>query len=195
MTAPFDLAEVRPEPIVTPDPDDRVPFFRPSGETGDADAKSPGSGKRPGIFAGKNRVASPKLSSRASKPKPDVPKLSPGHRGKIADFYRVVGAGIRPFDELLGETIVEQADACAKSVYDFAQENEAVRRAILAFTTVSASGALIFAHLPIILVAARHTKNDNVRMGAASTMVMLKFMQANEASDAFEQSEKAEDAS
>lgn len=184
-TETFSMADLQPEPIATT-PDDRVPHFRPSGETGDA---APAIRKeRPGIFAGRGNRAAPKLSAAPRKrPKDTPPKLAPGHRQKIADFYRVVGAGIRPFDELLGETIVDQADACAKSVYDFAQENDAVRRAILAFTTVSAGGALLFAHLPILLVAIRHTKNEQLRTGAATTMVMLKFMESQEANQAFEE--------
>lgn len=132
-----------------------------------------------------------------AKPKREAPpKLTPGVQKQLVGIYELIGASVRPFDEFAGDTIIEQAPKCAKSVYDLAQTNDNVRRLILSMTQTSAIGAVIFAHLPIVLAFMRHSKNDNVKGFAAGTMMALKFADAQTVGDLFPQNdeENTEDA-
>ena len=179
MTAPtLDFAS-----LTTEDVPDGVPNHRAtSGERGD---NPRGPVKPRAGFFGRTGGAS---SNRVTNEKPrreSPPKLSPGMKQSLSDFYQFIGATIRPFDEYTGDTIIEQADKCADSVYKLAQSNDAVRRVVIALTTTSVSGAVIMAHLPIILAIARHSKNDRVKMTAAGTMMALKFADAQQTADLF----------
>lgn len=144
---------------------------------------------RPGIFGrvtgtgGSSRMR--KGPGRPPKETAEVPKLAPHMKKKITDFYILVGGLITPFDQLTGQQFIDQAPKCGAAVYDFAQENAMFRRVLQGFLTTSMWGALIFAHLPIILVALRHSKRDGVRFTAASMMVALKLMEQSEAEEAF----------
>jgi hypothetical protein len=183
VTAPtIDFSDVKPEPV-------GVPNWQPetSGTTGDAPLNgATGEGKtRPGIFAAKRGPGRPPKLAAPTKAKTDVPKLGPHMRQKITDFYILIGGLIMPMDPLAGETIIEQAPLCGKAVYDYAQENAAFRRVIQGFLTTSMAGALIFAHLPIILVLLRHSKNDGVKLGAGSMMVAMKMMSKEDAEKVF----------
>lgn len=140
-----------------------------SGESGEPRKRSGIFGRTGGASANRANNERPKRERAAP------PKLTPGMRGQLENLYLGIGAMIRPFDELMGDTIIEQAPKCARSVYDLAQSNDAVRRAIIALTTTSATGAVVMAHLPIILVAARHSKNERVKTGAMTTMMGLKM--------------------
>lgn len=167
--------------LTTEDVPDGVPNHRAtSGERGD----SPRGPVKPRLF-GRTGGAS---SNRATNEKPhkeSPPKLSPGMKGSLEDFYSFVGASIRPFDEFTGDTIIEQAKPCADSVYKLAQSNDAVRRAVIALTTTSVTGAVLMAHLPILLAIARHSKNEKVRGTAAGTMMALKFADAAQTQNLF----------
>lgn len=169
--------------LTTEEIPDGVPNHRASsGETGEKPrmAASRLFGRTGGASSNRATNTRPPKRERES-----PPPLKPGMKGQLSDFYQGVGAMLRPFDELLGDTIIEQADKCADSVYKLAQTNDAVRRAILAFATTSASGAVIMAHLPIFLVAARHSKSDRVRSTAMGTMIAVRMMEANEAQRVF----------
>lgn len=170
--------------LATEDVPDGVPNHRAtSGERGEK-LTTPRGPVKPRLF-GRTGGAS---SNRADNEKPrkeSPPKLSPGMKQNLSDFYQFIGATIRPFDEFTGDTIIEQADKCADSVYKLAQSNDAVRRVVIALTTTSVSGAVLMAHLPIILAIARHSKNEKVRGTAAGTMMALKFADAAQTADLF----------
>lgn len=179
MSAPtVDLGSLSVEDIP-----DGVPNHRAtSGERGekpiDREAKPRG-------FFGRTGGASSNKATNEKPRKDSPPKLSPGMKQNLSDFYQFIGATIRPFDEFTGDTIIEQADKCADSVYKLAQSNDAVRRVVIALTTTSVSGAVMMAHLPIVLAIARHSKNDKVRTTAAGTMLALKFADAAQTENLF----------
>lgn len=193
VTSALDLTTINPEPTGKPD-------WKPesSGVSGEPLSGSTGEEKgRPGIFAGiggprRGPGRPPKMVAKPKAEKADVPKLGPHMRQKITDFYILVGGLVMPMDKLAGETIIEQAPLCGKAVYDYAQENAAFRRVIQGFLTTSMMGALIFAHLPIILVLLRHSRNDGVKLTAASMMVAMKMMSQDEADKVFPDPDKAE---
>lgn len=177
VTTPLiDLGALKPEPLGDGIPD----FHASSGESGEPrvspSSDSPGVETRPGLL-GRRRAASPPKSKTA---KQSVPKLPVGARKKIADAYRFIGAFMTPFDEVIAEEIVSQADACAEAVYNLAQENEEVRRVIYGFITTSVWGAVVAAHLPIMLaVTARKASNPKLKMTAMGTYAMMKMSDKN----------------
>jgi hypothetical protein len=61
-----------------------------------------------------------------------------------------------PFDQICGGSVIQQAPACAKSLDELAYQNEAVRRALVAILETSAWGAVIAAHLPIMIAVMMH---------------------------------------
>lgn len=184
MTAPVvDFATLAPEDIPEGVPNHKAS----SGERGEPRMATRGPVKGRKIF-GRTGGASSEFAAN-EKPREAPPQLKPGVKRQLNDFYQFVGASVRPFDAVLGDTIIEQADKCAESVYNLAQSNDAVRRAIIALTTTSAMGAVMMAHLPIILVALRHSKNDTVRNTAMSTMIAVKLSDAKAANDLFNGSE------
>jgi hypothetical protein len=187
-TTAFDPRDARPERYSTePTPDDnQVPNWRAaSGETGEKPRLfSDGPAKdehRSGLF-GTGRAG----VRKAAKPRKTVPPLTNKHKQALTKFYMFFGASVRPFDEFVGDTIIEQAPECAASVYDLAQQNDAFRQMILAFTTTSMWGAVVMAHLPIVLALARHSKNMSVKTTAAATFVALKMGTQEQAESLFD---------
>lgn len=183
MTAPTDfLSDTQPIPVGVPD------HLASSGQSGEpTNVIRTEGGTRPGIFGRgtRTRADKPALASKPKKERSDIPKLGPHMRQKITDFYILIGGMIMPFDQMAGETFIEQAPKCGKAVYDYAQENAAFRRVIQGFLTTSMTGALIFAHLPIILVLLRHSRREGIRLTAASMMVAMKMMDQETANDVF----------
>lgn len=178
MTAPLDMESLPVE-------DTAVPNFRAtSGETGEPKSAARGPVKPRGLF-GRTGGASSNFATNEKPRKEAPPKLAPGMKQNIADMYKGIGAMIRPFDEFTGDTIIEQADKCADSVYKLAQSNDGVRRFVLAMTTTTVTGAVIMAHLPILLAVARHSKNERVKMTAMGSMMALKLQDANVVNDLF----------
>jgi hypothetical protein len=171
MTAStIDLSEYQPEPVGIPDHTVRTGPI-PAASSGEDGAGT----KRPGIFGAATRKRSPKLAAKPKATREAPPKLSAGMKGQLEDLYSGIGAMLRPFDEFTGQTIIDQAPKCAKSVYDLAQTNDSVRRFVIAMTTTSATGAVIFAHLPIVLALMRHSSNERVKAGAGMAFMGLKM--------------------
>lgn len=177
MTAPtIDFSALPVEEVP-----DGVPNHRASsGERGEKPRMATG-----GRLFGRTGGADSRRATNEKPRKAAPPPLKPGMKQQLSDLYQFIGASVRPFDEFTGDTIIEQADKCADSVYKLAQSNDAVRRFIIGLTTTSATGAVIMAHLPIVLAIARHSKNEQVKTGAMSTMMALKFADAAQAQNLF----------
>lgn len=191
MTAPaVDFSEITPTPIP-----EGVPNHHATREPSKGLFSSGQSGEprnaRPGIFGrtGKRANAAPQAATKRA----PVPKLSPSMRQNLEDLYSGIGAMVRPFDEYLGDTIIEQAPKCAKSVYALAQSNESVRRFIIGLTTTTVTGAVIFAHLPILLALMRHTKNEKVKMGVLTTALGIKAMDTEKMFDGLGEDDETAD--
>lgn len=107
-------------------------------------------------------------------PKGEVPKVRSGALVKpLRELYTSVGVVLTPFDPMCGQSVLENADACAKSLDALAQSNPAVRRALLALTSTSAWGGVLIAHLPLLLMVATHHGPDPVKEHTASLALML----------------------
>ena len=125
--------------------------------------------------------------SATSTPRQHVPpKPRSGSLVKpLTRLYTSVGVTLMPFDPVCATAILNNAEECAKALEALAQENEAVRRAILALTATSAWGGLLIAHLPIILMVVVHHAPENVAQSAEPLARMLN-------SDAFRNAEPQE---
>lgn len=159
MTAPVDLSQFSADPIP-----DGVPDFRASeksGESGDPSRPKLHAPSRRRLF-GSDRAAEKTDGGTSTKVAP--PKLKASAKGQIEKIYLLIGGFVKPFDELTGDTIIEQAPACAETVYELAQTNDAFRAALQALMQTSLTGALIFAHLPILFaIVGKHSNNPKVK--------------------------------
>jgi hypothetical protein len=111
--------------------------------------------------AGKGSSAPPKPSTR---PRAE-PASKPGEFVEpITDFYVLIGLAVAGYDDARGNRdhqcgmiIAETAPKVAEKWDELAQKNPAVRRALRNMLQVSAVGALIGAHVPIVIaISAAH---------------------------------------
>lgn len=100
---------------------------------------------------------------------PDFKKSrTPNLQKELASWYTMVGTGIFPFDQQIGVTVIESADNCSAALYDLAQKNPSVKRALNNMLSAGAYGAVISAHLPIaVLVATKYIPPLRDSYGAA----------------------------
>lgn len=85
--------------------------------------------------------------------------------------YLTVGASLVPFKPEVGEQIILSAEKCADSVTKLAMTNPSVRRAISSLMVTSVWGAVIAAHLPILLVLAAEYRTDDPEVRFNSQML------------------------
>jgi hypothetical protein len=105
------------------------------------------SGPRPGRAP---RDETPKL-------KPAAPRMPAGGLAQpLNDIYVMIGALLAPIDPTCGGAIIRQAPECAKALEALAKQNPEVRRVLVALVSTSAYGAVITAHIPIVLAVATH---------------------------------------
>jgi len=181
-TSTFDVA------MVTPEFTEGIPnHHATSGETGDP-APSPGFSEAPTNAGRRNSrrrslfATSPEEKRRNSSSRPSVPKLPASAKKRIEDFYTLIGGLIKPYDEVIGDSIMESAKDCSEAVFQLAQENESFRRALAGMMTGSLTMALVFAHLPIVLaIVNRVSKSEDVKTKTA--MGMFGFKMAKTMSD------------
>lgn len=95
---------------------------------------------------------------KAPKTEFDRPKL--GRRGQferpLRELYTSIGAIMMPFDPICGTAVIQQAEPCAKSLDELAYQNDSVRHSLEFILATSAWGAVIAAHVPILLAIVMH---------------------------------------
>lgn len=123
---------------------------------------------------GRSRLLGKSRSSTAE-PKPrKVRTIEPDSRPgefvePIADFYRLVGATLFPFDPACASVLFEvdenkesknygkdRAQLCAESLDAAAQKSPGLRKTLRMLTTGGVWGAVIAAHAPIAIAALQH---------------------------------------
>lgn len=118
------------------------------------------------LAAGKRGPGRPR-KERAEKPaKPAAVAPRGGFVGPLTEMYGFVALAIMPFDANCAMAIMQAAPEAAKSLDNLAKTNPAVKRVLIAITQTSAWGAVITAHLPIIIAITVHhvpaVKNSNI---------------------------------
>jgi len=157
MTDEFDLSQVTPVDVtdsplldstVTPDHD-------LSRDASDKPAKAVRS-------LGQNR-----------KPRPTIRRTKPGELTQpITQFYVLLGLGIAPFAPFTSATIGNNAEQCAQAWDKLAQENDAVRRVLLAMIETGAWAGLVAAHTPIAIAVMMETGRMPERFAAAASTLI-----------------------
>lgn len=97
------------------------------------------------------KTAQPKLGN--NRPARTARKLTDADKEKIAGYYGSIAMGVGLFRPKVAKTIVQNAESCAQAWFDLAQENDSVRRTLLAMMEGSAWAGILTAHLPIVVMA------------------------------------------
>lgn len=99
----------------------------------------------------------PPRKPREPKLKDAAPRMPAGGlAAPLTDMYIMVGAVISPMDATCGGAIINQAPECAKALEKLAKTNPEVRRVLVNLISGSAYGAVITAHIPIVMAVAMH---------------------------------------
>lgn len=135
-------------------------------------------------------------NGRKARVKADVPiaikAAIPNKKGQFVEplmkLYAGAGTAVMMFDPVCGQAVLMSAQKCAESVDELAYQNESVRKAVWALTQTSIMGAVLVAHLPIIMaVVMHHVPAAQQAMGAMGANMMEEFLKQNtEAEDSTE---------
>lgn len=108
---------------------------------------------------GKSRP-SDKSTPRAERPskqkKPVVPMPRGGFVEPLMEMYGFIALGLMAVDPQCAMAIMEAAPKAAESLDALAKKNPGVRRVLVMLTQTSAWGAVIAAHMPIIVAISVH---------------------------------------
>jgi hypothetical protein len=80
-----------------------------------------------------------------------VRKLTVTDRDKIASLYTFGAMGLMSFRPQAAQVMAESADKCADAWMELADQNDSVRRALLAIMEGGVWGKIFAAHLPILV--------------------------------------------
>jgi hypothetical protein len=80
-------------------------------------------------------------------------KLVIADKERLTGIYVLIGMGVMPVNQKLGMAFGQQAETCAEAWFNWAEQNDAVRRTILWLIEGGAAGAVLMAHLPLIAAA------------------------------------------
>lgn len=99
----------------------------------------------------------PQQRKRAPKIKEPAPRMPTGGlAAPLTDLYTMLGAVLSPMDPVCGGAIINQAPECAKALEKLAKTNPEVRRVLVNLVSTSAWGAVITAHIPIVMAVGMH---------------------------------------
>lgn len=91
-------------------------------------------------------------SPRPPKPRKPMPIMANSKLHKaLVDLYMGMGIMLMPIYPEIASQVTQNAERCADAWVELAATNPAVKRFLVALVTTSATGALIMAHLPILI--------------------------------------------
>lgn len=112
--------------------------------------------RREYLFPPKDKEETKSTRTTRTKRKP-APRAKKGAFVEpLTELYTTLGMMLMPFDSQCANVVMKSAEQCAQSMDELAYQNESVRRALTAITQTSAWGAVIFAHMPIIMAVVMH---------------------------------------
>lgn len=80
-----------------------------------------------------------------------VRKLTEDDKGRVAALYTILAGIVRIFKPVAAQAIEFQTESCVDAWWDLAENNDKVRRALLALIEGGDWGKLFLAHLPIVV--------------------------------------------
>jgi hypothetical protein len=97
-----------------------------------------------------SRDSGPRSQRKIKKPLPPIPRngFAPG----IEKMYGAIALAVMPLDMEFASAIMQVAPEAAKAWDELARRNEAVRRMLTAMMETTAWGAVIAAHVPLMLL-------------------------------------------
>jgi hypothetical protein len=161
---PLDYGPYGPDPDRTP-PEDAIPFENL--KTGNA-KKPRGAAQQP--RPGKSVFGTLGTNKKA---RSAVRRLVEADKEKIANLYVYGAMALMPLRPEAGQVMAASADACADAWYELAQENDTVRRALLAFIEGGVWGKVFMAHMPILAaLVPQHVLPANLRNSNIGQMML-----------------------
>lgn len=142
-------------------------------------------------FASRSARAGARTRKAKTEPKKDFPLLVqsiPNRKGQFVEpltqIYAGIGTAVIMFDPVCGQAILTSATKCAETIDELAYKNEAVRRAVWALTQTSLWGAVIVAHMPIVMaVVMHHVPAAQQAFGALGANMMEEFLKQTTPTD------------
>jgi hypothetical protein len=117
------------------------------------------------------KATPPRLGN--NRPSARARKLTDEDRDKIAMYYQHLAIPLSLFAPDVGKVLSRGADDCADAWMKLAEENDSVRRAILALMEGSAWAGILTAHLPIVVAALpQRIVDNNPILGPIQAMVI-----------------------
>lgn len=101
----------------------------------------------------------PECTSRAKADKVDKPSIGvpTAKLGKqMADMYAMLAMGLMLVDPVCATAVGGAAESCGAAWEQAAKESPAIRRVLTRMVTVSVTGQIVSAHIPIVLAVAQH---------------------------------------
>lgn len=145
----FDLSDVTPEDA----PDFTVP---------DHTASRPERRSFASYIAGQKEKTEERTRGRRQPKKPVSRAKKGAFVEPLMQFYGMAGMAVYVRDQHCGQAILDSAEKCAESIDELAYRNESVRRVLDSLVKTSTFGAVVAAHLPIILAVASHHGGPNM---------------------------------
>jgi hypothetical protein len=179
MTEPIDPNQLSFSDMPEPDP---VPNYQASESF--PESEPPGPSRTPGgfrAFAQRSATKAPRAKRETKKTPPMAIAAIPNRKGQFVEplmkMYGTAGAVVMMYDPICGTAVMTSAQKCAETMDELAYQNEAVRRVVWSMTRTSTFGAVIVAHLPIIMaVVMHHVPAAQEAFGAMGANMMEEFL-------------------
>jgi len=151
------MSDFIPNPEANPPEEPlKFDFGNLSPETEDAPVSAPDFAM-PDPRGGKRKWWQGKAKAKTPKRPKAVPAAPRGGILKpLEELYTGLGMMMMPFDPSCAKVIIDNAETCAKTLNDMANVNPALRRILISLLSSSAIGAVIMAHVPIVMTIAMH---------------------------------------
>jgi hypothetical protein len=150
------MSEFTPNPEPDPEPNPLTDIFKDLSVESVAMPGEPVAAPKPASkwkeFWGGKREKAGKEKTR----KPPIPMPRGGLVKPLEQFYVGIGFMLMPVDPHCARIVIDNATKCAESLDELAKINPAVRRFLLGLVSSSAIGAVIMAHLPIVMAVMMH---------------------------------------
>jgi hypothetical protein len=161
-----------------PDP---MPNFRASENVEETEPPAPSTGT--GGFRGfaSRSARKPRVKKETKATVPLAIQSIPNRKGQFVEplmkMYGMAGATVMMYDPICGTAIMTSAQKCAETMDELAYQNESVRRVIWSLTRSSTFGAVIVAHLPILMAVIMHpVPAAQEAFGAMGANMMEEFL-------------------
>lgn len=157
MSTPVDIGPVRPSFKAAADaPVDFGPDFSKTPQNEEKPQPKVRVGAKPAASKAKSPLGSLGQNKKMRSPVRKLTREAPNNEElsdleRLVNWYVRLGKMLRPFHAKLGNAMLDQAEDCALAWFELADNNDTVRRYVLAFIEGGAWGKVIAAHTPLFM--------------------------------------------